>query len=117
MNMKAKFTSSEHKEFHDRTLSKLLRYFNSSQKEMSRFHTRWNKSDREFRSYVPEKEEDTKRRARRDKGDPQFTTLVVPYHYAILLTAHTYWSSVFLSRTPVHQYTGRHGESIQSTQD
>jgi hypothetical protein len=32
------------------------------------------------------------------------------------MTAHTYWSSVFLSRNPVYQFTGRHGEPQDKVQ-
>lgn len=45
-----------------------------------------------------------------------FKEIYVPYSYAILMTMHTYMTSVFLGRTPVFQYTGRHGESMQQNQ-
>jgi hypothetical protein len=40
----------------------------------------------------------------------------VPYSYATLLTAHTYMTSVFLSRSPILQMQGRHGEAQQGEQ-
>src|SRR5262245_38246084 len=32
------------------------------------------------------------------------------------MSAHTYWTSVFFGRAPVHQYSGRHGESEMQAQ-
>ena len=51
-----------------------------------------------------------------EEGRPHYATIVIPYSYATLLTAHTYWSSVFLSRSPIFQFMGRHGESEQQVQ-
>jgi len=45
-----------------------------------------------------------------------YTTLFIPYSYATLLAAHTYWSSVFLSRAPMLQFAGRHGEAEDQVQ-
>lgn len=63
-------------------------------------------------AYIPQSEEDRKRAARRDSGMPQYTTLEVPFSYAVAMTAHSYWTSVFLSRSPVFQFTARHGEPL-----
>jgi hypothetical protein len=83
---------------------------------MQKRHERWRESEEIFRAYMPEQAVDASRRAKREEGVPQYTTLVVPYSYAILLTAHTYWTSVFLSRTPVFQFAGRHGEPEMAVQ-
>src|SRR5678815_5422540 len=32
------------------------------------------------------------------------------------MSAHTYWTSVFFARNPVHQFAGRHGEGEQQVQ-
>jgi hypothetical protein len=73
---------------------------------------KWKKSEEQFLAYRPEKEIDAERRIDREVGGaPQLTTLVVPYSYGVLLAAHTYWTTVFLSRTPVLQYMARHGET------
>jgi hypothetical protein len=57
------------------------------------------------------------RRNRRDNaGETSYTTIQIPYSYGILMSAHTYWTSVFFARTPVHQFMGRHGEGEQQTQ-
>ena len=69
-----------------------------------------------FMAYLPETEVDAKRRVKREDGEPQYTTMNIPYSYAVLMAAHTYWVSVFLGRSPVMQFAGRHGETEQQVQ-
>lgn len=71
--------------------------------------TMWNKNDDTFRCFVKPTDDDTRRKQIRKGGKPEFVTITVPYSYAILLTAHTYWTSVFLGRNPIFQYSARHG--------
>jgi len=74
-------------------------------------------SEEQYRAYIPETDADAVRKSKRDSdGLPQYTTIQIPYSYAVLLSAHTYWTSVFLGRSPVMQFTGRHGESQMSIQ-
>ncbi len=75
-----------------------------SLEKMRERHEQWRKNDEAFLSYAPEKDVDRVRRNKREGGDPQFTTIYVPYDYAVLMSAHTYWTSVFLSRSPIFQY-------------
>ena len=70
----------------------------------------YNKAEEDFAAYMPTKDADQLRKQKRDAGSPQYTTILVPYSYAALMGAHTYWSSVLLSRSPVWQYMGRTGE-------
>jgi hypothetical protein len=80
-------------------------------------HTKWKKAEDAVLAYVPESELDAKRRTQREQaGKPTYLTMKIPYSYALLMTAHTYWTSVFLARTPVHQFAGRHGETEQQVQ-
>ena len=68
-------------------------------------------------AYVKESEADALRRQRKDDtGTPSYTTINIPYTYAMLLTAHTYWVNVQLARDPVFQYQGRHGEPEHQVQ-
>src|SRR5574343_378502 len=86
-----------------------------SETEVAKRYENWEKADKECMAYVHEKEADALRRNERDNaGEPQFTTIQIPYSYALLMSAHTYWSSVFLARSPVLQFSGRHGESEQN---
>jgi len=75
-------------------------------------HEAWEKAEDTVMAYVPESDLDEKRRRKReDKGEPKYTTIKLPYTYALLMSAHTYLTSVFFARSPVHQYSGRHGEA------
>lgn len=79
---------------------------------MSKYYETMGKSEELFQAYMPERDVDAVRRQRRDqKGEPQYTTIQIPYTYAQALAAHTYVTSVFLSRSPVFQVAGRHGEA------
>lgn len=71
----------------------------------------WADSEDIFTAYMPEKDVDTVRKAKRKSGEPEYTTISIPYSYAMLLTSHTYYTSVFLARDPLFQLKGRHGES------
>jgi hypothetical protein len=80
-------------------------------------HEKWRKSEDQFLAFLPERDVDAKRRLEREiEGKPQYTTIVLPYSYAMLMAAHSYWTTVFLSRSPVFQYSGRHGETEQQVQ-
>lgn len=88
-----------------------------AEREQQDQHETWRKAEDIVLAYVPEGDMDRSRRRRRDSfGTPQYTTMLIPYTYALLMSAHTYWTSVFFGRNPVHQYAGRHGEGEQQTQ-
>lgn len=79
-------------------------------------YERWRKDEESFIFYMPEKDADATRRVLRERGgQPQMTTLKIPYDYAVLMSAHTYWTSVFLGREPIFQYAGREGQSQDAT--
>ena len=88
----------------------------ASQRKMTTFEKRWNDAEEVSLAYLPEREVDARRRSARENGLPQYTTIQIPYTYAVMMSAHTYFSSVFMGRSPVFQYTGRHGESSQQIQ-
>ena len=72
------------------------------------------KNEELFQAYIPEKEVDRVRRAKREgQGIPEYRTIELPYAYSVVMTAHTYYTSVFLARSPILQLSGRHGESEQ----
>jgi hypothetical protein len=79
-------------------------------------HAKWRQSEERALAYLPERDVDALRRAKRESGAPQYTTIVMPYSYGVLMASHTYWTTVFMSRSPVMQYAGRHGETEQATQ-
>jgi len=71
---------------------------------------KWDEAEKRSFAFLPEREVDAVKRGERESGKPQYTTIQLPYTYAVLLTAHTYWTTVFLARSPIHQFTARHGE-------
>jgi hypothetical protein len=80
-------------------------------------HEIWSQAEDAVLAYVPESDMDAQRRMKRDnKGEMSYTTIQLPYTYALLFSAHTYLTSVFFARNPIHQFSGRHGESEQQVQ-
>lgn len=78
---------------------------------------KWSEAEDLFSAYVKETEIDSRRRSVRDNdGVPQYINVTIPYAYATLMTAHTYWTSVFLSRDPILQVQGMNNEAQTSEQ-
>lgn len=88
-----------------------------SKRYMDRYGDKWRQSEEMFVSYQKESEADADRREKRKSdGTPKFTTIQVPHSYAMLMAAHTYWTSVHLGRDPIYQHMGRHGEAATSVE-
>lgn len=101
---------------HGRIIEAIRRRWRFSRDRMSDRYVAWSDMEDEYAVYMPTKEADAERKAnRKSSGEPEYTTIVVPYSYAQLLSAHTYWTSVFLSRSPIFQFVGRHGETENSS--
>lgn len=77
---------------------------------------KWSDNEDAVKAYVKESDNDVLRKDARKDGMPQYTTVNIPYSYATMLTIHTYLTSVLLSRSPILQFAGRHGEAQQSEQ-
>ena len=85
--------------------------------EHSRKYQKWREAEERTLAWMPEQTYDNVRRNKRQAlGIPSYTTIQIPYTYAVLMSAHTYWTSVFFARNPIHQFMGRHGEGEQQTQ-
>lgn len=97
-------------------LTELRIRVNASQRKLGDKYKAWQKAEDDAQAYMPETDVDKLRKEKRDGGQPEYTTILVPHSYAVVMTAHTYITSVFLGRNPVFQYTGRHGESQQKVQ-
>lgn len=73
-------------------------------------YDKWRKAENDVLAYVPETEADATRRVERDnQGKVSYSTLKIPYSHALLMAAHTYWTSVFFARRPIHQFASNHG--------
>lgn len=96
---------------HTDVLKYIMARVNQARARRQDRETRWTEAENVFTSYVKETDMDARRRVRKSEGAPQYTTITIPYAYATLMTAHTYWTSVFLARDPVLQVQGTNGES------
>lgn len=101
---------------HARLIKRIESLIRLAQRDRSIHSDKWRKAEELTLAAIPENEVDAARRGKRDSGIPQYTTIQIPYTFAMLLSAHTYWTSVFFARSPVHQYAGRHGEAEMQTQ-
>lgn len=101
-----------HKRICDRVRERVL----ASKNKYNDRYDSWQKAEEATLAFMPERDIDALRRSKRDAGMPQYTTIYVPYSYGMLMTSHTYWTTVFMSRTPVLQFDGRHGETQQQIQ-
>ena len=103
-------------EKHKRVVTALCERKRLSEEKMRQLWTEFEDSEKEYLAYMPETDADAVRRSRKKGGKPAYTNIKIPYSYATLLSAHTFWTSAFLSRSPVMQYTGRHGEAAHQVQ-
>jgi len=86
-----------------------------SEKAMKDSHSRWNRVEEDFRAYIPLNASDKKEQSEREtEGTLAYQKVIVPYSYSMLMTAHTYFASTLLSRDPIFQYVGAHGEPEQN---
>jgi hypothetical protein len=106
-----RFNSDLHKKIMKQFLSRLEMARDEKRKKREES---WRASEDTFQAYMPETDMDAVRRAKRSGGQTEYTTISIPYSYAMLLTAHTYYTSVFLGRDPIFQLSGRHGEAQTS---
>lgn len=101
---------------HRRILDGVRDRIEFSKRRLQGRHKKWIEDEEKALAFLPEREADAKKRVLREDGSPQYTTIQIPYSYAILMASHTYWTTVFLSRNPVFQFAGRHGEGQTATQ-
>lgn len=67
----------------------------------------WADNEDRMVAYIPEQNADAIRRLRRDnKGMPDYTTIQLPYTYALVTSMHSYLCQVFLNRSPVFMLEG-----------
>lgn len=101
---------------HRRLKNMIMSRIKMAQRMRSDQEDKWRKAEEIVGAYVHESEADRVRKNRIDNGEPSYVTIQLPYSYALLMSAHTYQTSVFFGRDPVHQYSGRHGETEMQIQ-
>lgn len=95
-------------ELHGKILSKLTERKNAAKRKSSERMLKWEQAEKDAQGVIHLSEIE-KKRVKDQKIS--YVTVHVPYSYGMMMSAHTYYSSVFLSRDPVFQYQGRHAES------
>ncbi len=102
-------------EKHLKILTALIERKRLSQDKLDGFQKVWNEAEEFSEGYIKTSEADRIRTdQKKSRGKVDYTTIEVPYSYGMMMSAHTYISSVFLGRRPVNQWTARHGEPQQS---
>jgi len=110
--MPAKIDLTYGKPLHDYIRDQVCQRKKLSEKKMKDFHTQWGEAEDSMRAYIHERDVDKQRKNDKTyRGEVDYVTLEVPYAYATIMTAHTYYSSVMLGRAPTWQFTARHGET------
>ena len=97
---------------HGRIVKAILDRRHLSIRKMEERYTEWDLVEKSMVSYLPAA--DAERLRKEQTEDLSFTKLRIPYSYGMMLTSHTYYTSVFLSRNPVHQVQGLHGEGQEN---
>lgn len=100
-------------ELHKRIVQAVLDRQKLSQRKMCERYDEWDRAEKEMVSYIPAADAERKRKNRNQESD--YSQIKIPYSYGMMLTSHTYYSSVFLGRNPIHQVQGLHGEGMQNT--
>jgi len=101
---------------HTRITTRLSSMIKMAEAEQAKKHDKWKRAEEAVLAYLPETAADAVRAKKRDDGLPSYTTIVVPYTFGIVMTVHTYLTSVFFGRVPIHQFVGSSGEGEQQTQ-
>lgn len=99
---------------HDRIRNFLREGLQAAQRSQADWHDQLRYNEDQYKLWMkkPKDEQGDESTPARDLTDrPKFESLLIPYGYANCSAAHMYTSSVFLSRTPVFQFTGRSGET------
>lgn len=107
----------EQNPLHQKLIDMVSSRISLAEREQTQQHDKWTRAEELVTAFVPESEADAERRNTREvEGEPKYTTIMLPYTYALLMSAHTYWTSVFFARDPVHQFKGLHGETEMQVQ-
>lgn len=93
-------------ELHKKILSELRMMIRQSGRVLNDRVKQWDDNEKLMVAYLPEKEHDRLTRIGREGGTPDYTTIQLPYSYAVAMAAHSYFTSVYLSRSPVFQFMG-----------
>lgn len=104
-------------ELHEQLLSRIGSRIELAERGNQKRHDKWKRAEELVLAYIPESDADLVRKNKREiSGEPRYTTIMLPYTYGLLMSAHTYWTSVYFARNPIHQFAGLHGEDEMQVQ-
>jgi hypothetical protein len=101
---------------HEKLVTRLTNRVRLAEQGHGEQHDKWERAEEITLAYVNTSDVDRARDQKRRKGTPSYTTIQIPYTFSVLMSAHTYWTSVFFARAPIHQFSGRHGEGEMQIQ-
>lgn len=101
---------------HQKIVAMITSRIRFAERSRSKQVEKWQKAEELALAWMPTQDLDAIRNASREQGVPRYTTIQIPYSYALMMAQHTYLTSVFFARSPVHQFAGRHGEGEQQVQ-
>lgn len=111
-NIQLKYNSEKHRKLREALRNRI----HQGQFAVSRKTQDYAEAEEQYMAYLPTTEADKLRETKKDDGEPQYVNIDIPFSYAVLMSWHTYVSTVFLSRSPVMQFAGRHGETEMQIQ-
>ena len=75
---------------HGKILARCLARYEIAEKARQSEVPRWDRAEEQFISYMPQKDADKlSKKDNEEFGEQDYYTILVPYHYAIVMTAHT----------------------------
>lgn len=103
---------------HQALLTHLLDLVKMSEREMTKFHTRWRANEMQYQAYMSTKTAEELRKAA-IKGDkkPEFVDITVPYTYASVQTIVTYLLHTFCGRRPLWQIGSNRDDKVRLSQN
>lgn len=90
-------------EKHTRVRDAIILRNKSSKEKRDLKRKDYERIDQDCMMYKKPSPGDQNARSEKSKGNPEYETLVVPYSYGMMMTAHTYLATVFLARNPIFQ--------------
>lgn len=112
LGMKIKYDTTS-SGMHTRILQAVLDRVRLSESNVSTHYDRWREAEKYYMMYKVKTEKDRQSVKAFTDGDTDYTSVVMPYSYAMLLTAHTYMVNVFLNRPTVFQVDGINGDGVE----
>lgn len=97
---------------HSKILTAVMDRVKLSEQAMSNHFDRWRMTEKYYMLYKQKNKVDYEAVQKFAEGETEYTSVVMPYSYAMLLTAHTYMANVFLNRPAVFQVEGVNGDGV-----